>query len=100
MSQNLGAARKFVFGAQKPREKFNEMNYTGNKSNSIFFDANDVVRPYCLNIETVRDDDNNQMVETYIRPDAQQFPPSALFQQDGAPLYITCTVYSLLDEMF
>lgn len=57
-----------------------------------------VACPYFFPNETVRRVDDNQMLDTYVRAEAQQFRNKTVSLQDRAPLRTTSSVISLLDK--
>lgn len=50
--------------------------------------------------QTVREVDNYQVLDTYVRPEDEQSPQNAFFQQEEASPRITAAVCYLLDEVF
>ncbi len=44
-----------------------------------------VLDPYYFDNETVRKEDYCELLDSYVRAEAENFPDNALFQQDGAP---------------
>ena len=59
-----------------------------------------VLDPYYFNNETVRKEDYCQLLDTYVRDEAPNFPTNALFQQDGASPHTSHEARELLGDIF
>ena len=59
-----------------------------------------VLDPYYFDNETVRKEDYCQLLDTYVRQEAQNFPANALFQQDGASPHTSHDALELLGDIF
>lgn len=98
-SQSLGTLIRPIFGARKSAEKFNSIKYRGEIAVWCTWRVNVVVLQFDCNHEILSGGDCYQMVETYIRSEAWQFPQTAFHSPDLALHPTKRAVRSLLDAV-